>query len=110
MTNNYAELTNSEISAKIACMRGWRVEVREDGRGYIYAPNERLIGYYHTERLAWARAPRFASNLNRAWELFVEMTRAGTEGHACLIESIEKCATPARAICEAWLWWKEQQR
>ena len=110
---DYAELTGAKLNALIATGRGWtKINTR------------RQLWRNHDDEEALL--PDWCSSLDRAWELFAEMTRAGwgryfsidTEGQVCLInaakkelvERVWKCATPARAICEVWLWWwKEQQ-
>jgi hypothetical protein len=124
MMIDFGKLTNSEASRTIAEIRGWRVE-EKDGRAYLYNPADQLVNYYPTEGLAWAQAPRFASNLNVAWTLFAEIahdeqfTTVGLQAtdpprvilmNEDVIEwwsFIEE--TPARAICEAWLWWHEHR-
>jgi hypothetical protein len=128
---NFREMPDEELSRWIAVKRGWIVEQFSATEKYGWmkiAPGEnRDRSNYRTEAEAWEDGPHFCDDMNDAIRLLAEIPHATFEhypdsefGNAwCVLSAINftdgSWGVPteiashdkaARAIAEAWVYWK----
>jgi len=114
-----------DMDRLIAERLGWRVQKNRDGYTYLFRPDGSGVGNYIDAAQAWEGIPHFSTDLNAAFRLPVgEYTHLSCRtplndlGYAAFVAYDDHttsndyrsaaAATPALAVCRAWLAWQER--
>ena len=103
---NYEEMTDDELTSKVAELRGWTrrpVDGEPESTWMLVDPDGNDAGL-------WGNAPEYATDLNVAIELLLETPKEQILVLRCPLSAVWKKFTLtypsinlARLICEAWL-------